>query len=147
MLEAAWLDPAWCVSTGPCLPSHSLQQSSRGRRRDALGAAGKEDAASCHWETAENVAAALELGEDKGKVGGAAFALSYPPALGSPEGSCGKECCARGHRASWELDSGAIQDVLQNWHRCVGVWPCVPQLTADHQPWALSVCPGQLLAP
>ena len=60
------------------------------------------------------LAEALELGEDKGKVGGAASAFSAPPSLGPQEGSCGKVCCAWCHRASWELHSGAIRDALQH---------------------------------
>lgn len=110
---SAGLDPAWCVSSDPYLPSHSLKQSSRGRRhpRDA---AGKEDTASCHWDTAENVAAAPKLGEDKGKAGGATSALSLSfPSPGTSGGIPWEGALCTGHGAYWELHSGVIQDAPQ----------------------------------
>lgn len=68
--------PAWCTTVGACPCRHSLRQSCR--ERSLLGSTEKEEADSCHWETAANWQQQPNWGTTRVKLGGSASALSSP---------------------------------------------------------------------
>lgn len=140
MLEGAWLNPAWCVSSSARLCSHSLQQSCRERRYSLETAEGMQEAAGCHWGAAENWEQHPSWEWTRANLG-VLFLLWAPLILGASERVLWEG--VQGHRSSWELRTGAIQDAPQHWHGCTGV--CSP---AHSRRSALgTVCPGQLMAP
>lgn len=91
----------------------------------------------------QKTGSSTRAGGGQGQSWGAVSALSCPHPWDLRKGPVGR--CAG--------SQGILGAALWSYPRCSpaltapATWVCAPQLTAGHQPWALSVCPGQLMAP
>lgn len=90
----------------------------------------------------QKIGSSTRAGSGQGQIWVCCFCFELPSSLGPQNGSCGKVCRVTGHPGSYTLE---LSKMLHSTDTAARV--CAPQLTAGRQPWALSVCPGQLMAP